>query len=198
MEYGKFASLDELVKGYNQLEKSFTQKCQQLAESERHNRDLSKQLAHADNSQKESVDTTAVSMPTAPNDANTDDSDAVCQATTPFGTNGQPSPKDCDEEGSAHSTTVESVETVPKDADADAVSASSDLAPTSKAAPTEEQLQQYLLQNPDFVQKLLQNTTAEFAPVVMSGGGNVSLAPPSRPKSIREASIMAKDLFEKN
>lgn len=31
MEYGKFSSAEELMKGYTELEKSFTQKCQQLS-----------------------------------------------------------------------------------------------------------------------------------------------------------------------
>lgn len=31
-EYGKFKSAEELLRGYNELEKSFTQRCQQLAE----------------------------------------------------------------------------------------------------------------------------------------------------------------------
>ena len=31
MTYGKFATAEELLKGYVELEKSFTQKCQQLA-----------------------------------------------------------------------------------------------------------------------------------------------------------------------
>ena len=35
MEYGKFNSAEELLKGYESLEKSFTQKCQQLAALEK-------------------------------------------------------------------------------------------------------------------------------------------------------------------
>ena len=35
MDFGKFASAEELLKSYNQLEKSFTQKCQQLSALER-------------------------------------------------------------------------------------------------------------------------------------------------------------------
>lgn len=195
MDYGKFTSLDELVKGYNQLEKSFTQKCQQLAESERQNRTLSEQLAQLDKSNTELVETKAATAPIAQECALTDEPKEICQTAT-IGTNGQPSPKDS-EVGTAHSTTVESVETVPQDTVADAVPVSSDLAPAEKT-PSEAELQQYLLQNPEFAQKLLQNTKTEFAPVVMGGGGNVPLAPPSRPKSIKEASLMAKDLFSLN
>ncbi len=35
MEYGKFNSAEELLKGYTELEKSFTQKCQQLSALEK-------------------------------------------------------------------------------------------------------------------------------------------------------------------
>jgi len=199
MDYGKFNDLDELVKGYNQLEKSFTQKCQQLAESERKNRALSEQLAHVDNSQADAENTVAkVTAPIAPDGANISAPQADCQQqNTPLGTNEQSSPRTGAEQVTPHSTTVESVETVPHDANADAASVSSDHAASTKTL-SEAELQQYLLQNPQLLQKLLQNTATEFAPTVMCGGGNVPLAPPSRPKSIREASLMAKDLFAQN
>lgn len=200
MEYGKFATVSELLKGYNQLEKSFTQKCQQLAETERENRTLSEQLARtlpnaADQPNCE-VTATSAEQP----DTSAMEEAAQQEEQTTLGTNGQPSP--CDSNGGANtdgarSTTVESVETVPQDACVNATPASVDPAPAS-TNPTEEQLQQYLLQNPDIAQKLLQNVQAEFAPAVMCGGGNVPLAPPSRPKSIKEASLMAKDLFAQN
>ena len=168
MDYGKFDSLDELLKGYNQLEKSFTQKCQQLAETERElhakrdERNVSEQLAE-----------------------------------TSLGTNGQPSPSNnSGEVQQAHSTTVDSVETVPQDAGHDAAPALVDPAPMH-TNPTDEELQQYLLSNPEFAQKLLQSQQPEFAPAVMCGGGNVTLMPPSRPKTIKEASLMAKELFKK-
>lgn len=198
MDYGKFTSLDELVKGYNQLEKSFTQKCQQLAESERQNRALSEQLALVDKPQAGTENTAANQTSTAPNGATTDAPQAASQhQNAPLGTSGQPSPSTGSEVGTPRSTTVESVETVPHDTDADAAPVSVDPA-ASRKTPSEAELQQYLLQNPEILQKLLQNTQTEFAPAVMCGGGNVPLAPPSRPKSIKEASLMAKDLFAQN
>ncbi|MCM1290292.1 MAG: hypothetical protein NC132_04585 [Corallococcus sp.] len=192
MDYGKFASLDELVKGYNNLEKSFTQKCQQLAETQRQNRDLSQQLAQTFDKTYSASDETAVKEPTAPIGATADGAEFLKTHIT-LGTNA-PTPPSGDGSDSVHSTTVERVESVPLDADADAASDLSDLAPV-EATPSDEQLQQYLLKNPEFAQKLLQSGSAEFAPSVMCGGGNVPLAPPSRPKSIKEASLMAKDLF---
>ena len=47
--YGKFATAEELLRGYNALQQAFTQKCQQLAE-------LNKQVAEL--SSKQAVDTT--------------------------------------------------------------------------------------------------------------------------------------------
>lgn len=198
MEYGKFATLDELVKGYNQLEKSFTQKCQQLAETERENRTLSAQLARPNtNAPDESFCEVTATPADLTNESAREPGREKGQLA--LGTNGQPSPSN-DDSGArdlSRSTTVESVETVPQNADANAASDLSDPAPVS-TNPTEEQLQQYLLQNPEFAQKLLRAVHTEFAPAVMSGGGNVPLAPPSRPKSIKEASLMAKDLFSQN
>ena len=165
MEYGKFETLDELVKGYNQLEKSFTQKCQQLSESQRENAALSQQLA---------------------------------QTQPPLGTNEASSPS-IDDSGNvdtARSTTVDSVASVPQDVGADVLPTPCDPAPAQAASPTNDQLQQYLLDNPQIAQKLLHAVQKEFAPAVMSGGGNVTLTPPNRPKTIKEASLMAKELFK--
>ena len=132
MDYGKFSSAEELLKGYNELEKSFTQKCQQLSQ-------LQKQ-------QGTSVDATS-STPPAP--------------------------------------TEQVVATIPEEATSNNV-----------IAPTEAQLQQFLEQNPNFALKLLQNQApAPTAPTVMTGGGSMSLALPSRPKTIKEATVMAKKLF---
>ncbi len=134
MNYGKFNSAEELLKGYTELEKSFTQKCQQLA-----------------NLQKQS-DGTSEQTPPSP---------------------------------------IESkVATIPQN---DAVLSN------PNSTPTNEQLQQYLLEHPDFAQTLLQTNAQGVTPppTVMSGGGTVSMALPTKPQSIREATIMAKTLFGK-
>ena len=158
MEYGKFATLDDLVKGYNELEKSFTQKCQQLA-------DIERQRAAAQLAQPASG-TNEASSPDA-------DSKAV----------------------EAHSTTVDSGEKVPSGTPTDAAEVFAAPAPNPQD-PIEQQLQQYLLDNPEVVHKLLRQVQDRSVPAVMSGGGNVTLTPPNRPKSIKEASLMAQDLFK--
>lgn len=104
---------------------------------------------------------------------------------TPDGTSVETPPSSAEQ-----STTVDSADTVPQsefgapvlDGHATAFS------------PTESQLQQYLLQNPKIAWQLLQQTSQP--PQIMTGGGNVSLALPSRPKTIKEASLMAKQLFK--
>ncbi len=139
MDYGKFNSAEELLKGYNALEKSFTQKCQQLS-------NLQKQLGtsetHADQTEQ-------VLPPTQ-----TDDN----------------------------------VATIPE------VDTSS-----NPLIPTNEQLQQYLESNPQVAYKLLQlaNPTPT-APTVITGGGSMSLALPSKPKTIKEATLMAQKMFDNN
>ena len=126
MEYGKFNSAEELLKGYTELEKSFTQKCQQLSE-------LQKQMVEGNKQER--------------------------QQEIPVGTNGQPSPNDA-----AQSTADDAACTVPAPNDADSHSRESQ----SVALP----------------------------PKVMTGGGNVSMALPNRPKTLKEASELAKKFFK--
>ena len=125
MEYGKFNSAEELLKGYTELEKSFTQKCQQLSE-------LQKQMATEQNQENKQE---------------------------PIGTNGQPSPIDA-----AQSTADDMAHTVPAPSDAD-------------SRPNESQ-------------------SVALPPKVMMGGGNVSMALPNRPKTLKEASELAKKYFK--
>ena len=137
MDYGKFTSAEELLKGYNALEKSFTQKCQQLST-------LQKQLG---TSQTQTDQTEQVLPPVSTDDV---------------------------------------VATIPE-----VDTSSNDL------VPSDEQLQQYLESNPQLAFKLLQaQVPTPTAPTVMTGGGTMSLALPSRPKTIKEATLMAQKLFE--
>lgn len=139
MNYGKFSSAEELLKGYNALEKSFTQKCQQLSL-------LQKQQGTSQTSTHQTED---VLPPTQE---------------------------------------VDNVATIPE------VDTSSTV-----VAPTDAQLQQYLESNPQVALKLLQSQQpTPTAPTVMTGGGSMSLALPSKPKTIREATLMAQKMFDNN
>ncbi len=161
--YGKFNSAEELLKGYNQLEKSFTQKCQQFAM-------LQKQ------SIVEDYDTHNIEK---------EDKNSGISVETP--------PQQQEE---LPSTTVDSAATASEVCVEDADASNGGRAISSEI-PDSEQVQQYLKNHPEVVFQLLQRRSEEFAPEVMSGGGNVSLALPSRPKTIKEASLMAKELFGK-
>ena len=119
MEYGKFNSAEELLKGYTELEKSFTEKCQELSA-------LKQDIANQQNDS---------------------------------GTSGQPSPQ----QTHAQSTAVD-VNTVPAPENAD----------SSTECPS---------------------ATTPIPPRVMTGGGNVSMALPNRPKTLKEASELAKKYF---
>ena len=130
MEYGKFNSAEELLKGYTELEKSFTQKCQQLSE-------LQKQMAEASSSQE---------------------TQQQHQQENPVGTNGQPSPI-----SATQSTADDEANTVPTPSGAD--------------SPTDA------------------SQSVALPPKVMTGGGNVSMALPNRPKTLKEASELAKKYF---
>ena len=120
MEYGKFSSAEELLKGYESLEKSFTQKCQELS------------------ALKQTIE----------------------QSQQDDGTSGQPSPSlDTSAQSSAEDLTV------PTSSGADSLTG-----PVAEEQPT-------------------------IPPRVMTGGGNVSMALPSRPKTLKEASELAKKMF---
>ncbi len=137
MDYGKFNSAEELLKGYTELEKSFTQKCQQLSL-------LQKQQGTSTASTEQQVETVPPTQ--------TDEVDA----------------------------------TIPKDQPL-----------STDTTPTDEQLQQFLEQNPSFALKLLQQyAPTPTAPTVMTGGGSMSLALPSKPRTIKEATLMAQKLFD--
>ena len=128
MEYGKFNSAEELLKGYNELEKSFTHKCQQLAE-------LQKQIETKENNNQQAAS----------------------------GTNENSSPLNKQDDGAAMEVQV-----------ACAVPADVDATPAANDSPNPQQP----------------------LPKVMTSGGNVSLVLPSKPKTIKEASLLAKQLFD--
>lgn len=65
----------------------------------------------------------------------------------------------------------------------------------SSSATMQAAIRQFVEQNPQFIAELLAKSSASV-PVVMTGGGNFQLAAPNRPKTIKEASALAKKLFE--
>ena len=151
MEYGKFTCAEELLKGYEALEKSFTQKCQQLSA-------LEKKMIES-------------------------------------GTNGAPSPQTEVEQSAASDV----VETVPEAASADS------LQPVSQASPqlSLDAIKQYLVEHPEVSSELLagfdslpESVERTTPPRVMTAGGNVSCALPNRPKTLKEASDLAKKYFK--
>ena len=151
MEYGKFKSADDLFNAYTELEKSFTQKCQQLS-------NLQQTISNSG------------------------------------GTSEISSPPD----------EVQPTETVPTVSCEDATSngaVSCNGSSAEQANFDEEVLQQYFKQNPAVLYRILQADSQVKAqisppPTVMVNGGNASMALPSRPKTIREASQMVEKLFK--
>lgn len=146
MEYGKFSSAEELMKGYTELEKSFTQKCQQLSA-------LQKQL-------NETGGTSEISPP---------------------------------REVYARQTVANvNVDTVPSEG-ADSPSADG---VTARNDDVLNRIRQYLDERGIAPDSLSDKEKNVVPPKVMTEGGNVSMALPSRPRTIKEASEMAKELFK--
>ena len=156
MEYGKFNSAEELLKGYNELEKSFTHKCQQLAE-------LRQQMERT----------------TTPSGTNETSSPLVADKPTVLSEDAENkqaqvslSANNTRDEGAA--AEVQVVCAVPADANSTPAAVTS--AANEAQAP--------------------ENTSAAPLPKVMAGGGNVSLISPAKPRTIKEASVLAARLFE--
>lgn len=173
MEYGKFNSAEELLKGYKELEKSFTQKCQQLAELR---------------SQTEQSGTNGDPSPLLPELRN--DLAETLEGDMEKGSDAQPQIKD---EGAAMEVQIACA--VP--ADVKATSAANDTQSPSK--PTAEQIKQYLAEHPDALGLLQEGSAVKPntpLPKVMASGGNVSLTLPTKPKTIKEASVLARRLFD--
>ncbi len=165
--FGKFASVEELVKGYGELEKVFTQKCQQLSALQKQMKNLvdggDSQIApfyeKEDNAaaQPSDVQKKGTNFEISP--------EAAFEATS-CGTNA------ASDQSASPQTTEGTAESVANDSEAATVpSRSENAADGSRVAAV-----------PD-------------PPRVMTGGGNVSMALPNRPKTLREASDLAKKYF---
>ncbi len=185
-KFGKFSSAEELARGYEQLERTFTQKCQQLAR-------LQEQISQQTNG----VDNESETLPTQPitvqplcapqaTDSAVNELSADCDSPSAQGEQ-QSSASD----GTSQQPPAEQdVSTVPQD----------EQSLSWRKVGNEEQqlqaLQQFLDQNPRLKQRLLQGVPQQMAPSLMTGGGDVSLAQPSKPRTVKEASAMAKHLFD--
>lgn len=150
MEYGKFKTAEELLKGYNELEREFTHKCQQVSNLDK----LCKTL------QEKQSDGTSVGTPP---------SDDAPDRPTGEGIPDVAVPEDNSDNGDASSKPFD-----------------------------ETMLQQYLVANPEICEQVLKQvySNADHLPLIMAGGGNVSMAMPSRPKTLKEASEMAQKYFK--
>lgn len=159
MEFGKFNSLEDLVKGYNALEQAFTQKCQQV-----------KELQNNINNNSAATSPETGTNEAAPNNG---------------GTNADTSP-------TAYGAQSATIGTVP---DNGATAPEVDNRTQDKSTELLSQLRQILTDNPELLAGLAPKQSIA-PPSVISGGGNVSMALPSRPKTLKEASEMAQKLFE--
>lgn len=154
---GKFKTQEELLRGYEELEKQFTQKCQQLSGVSAQRNALADECESLKN-----------------------------QTKTTDGTSAEASPSNPDAQSVAPTTNTACV---PEETQAS----------SSSGENTEQLLQQFFADNPQLVSKLLRQMfqdTKSFAPSVMRGGGSVLPAVPSKPGSIKEATLMAKELFK--
>lgn len=182
MEFGKFNSLEDLVKGYNALEQAFTQKCQQVKELKNNinnNGAATSPETGTSEAEPNNGGTNGNASPNGQNSAATA-AENVCD-----GTNADTSP-------TAYGAQSATIDTVP---DKGATAPEVDNRTQDKSTELLSQLRQILIGNPELLAGLAQKQSI-VPPSVISGGGNVSMALPSRPKTLKEASEMAQKLFE--
>lgn len=182
MEFGKFNSLEDLVKGYNALEQAFTQKCQQVKELQNNinnNGAATSPETGTSEAEPNNGGTNGNASPNGQNSAATA-AENVCD-----GTNADTSP-------TAYGAQSAAIGTVP---DKGATAPEVDNRTQDKSTELLSQLRQILIGNPELLNGLAQKQSIA-PPSVISGGGNVSMALPSRPKTLKEASEMAQKLFE--
>lgn len=181
MEFGKFNSLEDLVKGYNALEQAFTQKCQQVKELQNNINNGAATSPETGTSEAEPSNggTNGNASPNGQNSAATA-AENVCD-----GTNADTSPTTYGAQSAAIGTVPDKGATAPE----------VDNRTQDKSTELLSQLRQILIGNPELLAGLTQKQSIA-PPSVISGGGNVSMALPSRPKTLKEASEMAQKLFE--
>lgn len=182
MEFGKFNSLEDLVKGYNALEQAFTQKCQQVKELQNNinnNGAATSPETGTSEAEPNNGGTNGNASPNGQNSAATA-AENVCD-----GTNAETSP-------TAYGAQSATIDTVP---DKGATAPEVDNRTQDKSTELLSQLRQILIGNPELLAGLAPKQSIA-PPSVISGGGNVSMALPSRPKTLKEASEMAQKLFE--
>ena len=225
---GKFKNEEELLKGYNELEKQFTQKCQQLSNVMNKCDMLEKQnianneaqmkmakealrlakIKTIENELDKPTDTEKFGQKFDKNAQNSEPSELVAVSS-----NGDVSllPKNTTDKtvsDNVNTASGRSTEVSPQRAQTQGVH-SSVAVPKSAALPPDDDgqqvipetklLQQYFESNPEVARSVLQSIYEKEhkLPQFIMGGGAMALAVPNRPKTIREASIMATELFNK-
>lgn len=182
MEFGKFNSLEDLVKGYNALEQAFTQKCQQVKELQNNinnNGAATSPETGTSEAEPNNGGTNGNASPNGQNSAATA-AENVCDGTS------------ADTSPTVYGAQSATIGTVP---DKGATAPEVDNRTQDKSTELLSQLRQILIGNPELLAGLAQKQSIA-PPSVISGGGNVSMALPSRPKTLKEASEMAQKLFE--
>lgn len=163
-EYGKFNSAEELLKGYTELEKSYTQKCQQLSALQKQTRSV-----EASNLPDAHLAGSANAETPSPEQAVPSDG-ADGRGANGFvnngGTSGVP------DQLPSPSSTSDATQSVANDGQT---------VPSAQRADGAEQVCPSVAPQP---------------PRVMTGGGNASPALPNRPRTLAEASELAKKYFE--
>ena len=163
----KFNNYDKLLDSYNNLEKEFTKKCQELSQLK-----ATSGTSSTEPPQQQTLEDFLATFPEAETFK-----DELAQAV-----NNPQYNQSCDAYSRLYFDLLRknyvSKETLAQD---------------------DSFLQQYVLGNKDIVAKLLQKVepTASFAPTVISGNaGAMSVALPTRPKTIAEASKLAQEFFK--
>ena len=182
-KYGKFNSAEELLRGYAELEKSYTKKCQELSKLKTENSGISAEASP----QAEPTSNVAVTV-----------SDVLTEA--------EQNPQSTDEPNASYvkaqqRAAAATADTIAKDA-GEPKSEQADSGIAEQQGDEKrfvDNLQQFLRQNPDIARNLLQiRPESQPAPKVIGSGGAPSMAQPTRAKTLTEASRLALQSFAEN
>lgn len=174
-KYGKFADAETLLAAYENLEKEFTKKSQKLRQMEKSSQygDLSLNCSDA--------------SPT---------SDKILNKEIPSCDNEKVSPHDMSD------NFINQNPTYAEKSAADNPEQSNDRLNPQQILADRDFVEKHILQNDEIAQEILRRyidilSKSELPRTINSRAGTISLTPPKKPKSIKEASRLAENFFNK-
>lgn len=211
-QLGKFKNADQLAKAYNELQSEFTRKSQLLKQLQRE----TKNFVHAnqadsfknfDGSNETAADQNEIPVSNAEDKKNgvtVTEASPLSEALQASVDEKENADFQADETSVLAEQTTAALINNPKAAEVLCCfdESKSALAPKPGSL-SEDTIKTYILNNPEIAFKLMQSClgsveTVSLPLTIKGNAGAISLTPPLKPKTIKEASILAEHFFKKN